>query len=334
MDRRVRSLIHLTLTVAAALLLQGHAQWTEPGRHPPGSVHQEQPAPGRHEGVEHLPPQPTLLRAPAPRVSGLHEAHREGNLVAPRDDLVHRAPVRVQSPRERLGLADEAVASPLGVLPAAFAGPAGRIPFIAPHPSFPPRTQLQCGASLAAAMPNPVSASLDCKMGQLGFSVGGGLFSHKFGISSLDARARIDAGNIEARLRWYPFGRAFFLGGALGYQSLHLKVEKDVEVDFGLWTETVTATVQLETRRVYATPHLGWELTFAKHATVGLEVGALVPIAPRTTVDVSLDSHGGLTVLAVGLADLFGMDDLAEDKVKQVGRYPLPYFAVRAGWTF
>jgi hypothetical protein len=195
------------------------------------------------------------------------------------------------------------------------------------------RTPLRCGVTLAASVPNPLNASLDCDAGRLGFSVGGGMFSQRLDIKNQDAKVWIDAGNLEVRLRWHPLGSVFFVGGALGYQSLSLRAQKDVEIDYELWTETATAKVELVTRRPYAMPHVGWGFTFAKHVAVGLELGLLVPIDPRTSAGIDVDGEG-LSGMGLDFLSLFGLADLGEDELKKLGGYALPYASLRVGWTF
>lgn len=233
----------------------------------------------------------------------------------------------------RLALIATAVMHTSALAEGARRGLALRLPFIEKIQPAWKRARFQCTVSAAASLPNPLNASLDCRRDKLGFSVGGGLFSSDIQIASQDARARLSGNNLELRLRWYPWGGRFFVGSALGYQNLELKAEKNVDVDYVLWSETVTASLDFKTHRPYVMPHLGWSWTFAKRAVVGLELGWLVPIAPKTHVNVDADGEG-LSGLGVDFVKLFGVTDMAEGELAKLGDAGLPYVALRVGWAF
>jgi hypothetical protein len=188
------------------------------------------------------------------------------------------------------------------------------------------------GPTLQVGFPHPMNYGLDvqlCKCFSFGFSTG------KFELTGGDD-VKIQIANWDLRGRWHPFQGSFFVGAAYGSQNVVAKASKDVKFKTnGIETE-VPATVQLELKNNYLTPHLGWFAVWDVGFTMGFEIGAQVPMSSKTNLEVGFDNVSPSQEAAVKDTDEYKkLEDSVEKAGDMMGKTTIPYITLlRLGWLF
>ena len=160
------------------------------------------------------------------------------------------------------------------------------------------------------SLPRPADFSLFARFyGLIGLGIGYSFFPHALSDRILEAatirEASIDLDALQAELRLFPFRGAFFIGAALGRQSLSARYAPGQE----------SFSAKLDS--IYLAPRMGWLGEWDCGFTLGFDFGVQFPLSVNAAVR-------GNRKLAVNL------DDLA----RQVGNFPVPSLGLRAGWMF
>ncbi|MBX3016738.1 MAG: hypothetical protein KF767_02525 [Bdellovibrionaceae bacterium] len=150
---------------------------------------------------------------------------------------------------------------------------------------------------------------------RLSFELAGGSAS----MSSDNVKVNFSSFDLAAR--YHVFGGAFFLGAALGQQTLS-----------GEGTDTVQAqnvTVKIDIKTMYLTPQLGW---MAGKADGGFffetVLGFQNPMS--TTVDFSSNAPGAVQ----NDPEYVDLDRKVRDDGKKIGEIGMPLFAIKIGYLF
>ena len=140
-----------------------------------------------------------------------------------------------------------------------------------------------------------------------GVGLGVGILPGAVGDLALGAagisNASLDALSFEAEARLFPFRGSFYLGGAVG----HLGVSATGK------SHGYPVAVDIST--LYASPRLGWLGVWNSGFTLGLDLGAQIPLSPDVKVTSASPSQSQLESFARALAAL-----------------PLPTVSLRLGW--
>ncbi|MFZ5891029.1 MAG: hypothetical protein ACOY0T_08260 [Myxococcota bacterium] len=141
--------------------------------------------------------------------------------------------------------------------------------------------------------------------------------------------------------RIYPFGGGFFLGTGIGYEQVRGTLQGSVDltqysIPPGVVPEgyalpnAITYQSRGLVRSMVLTPQLGYLHLFDFGFTLGVDVGAQIPVA-SSKVEFESD---------VKPAELRQLPPFREEEAKvrdtleRVGRVPIPTLNVRAGWLF
>ncbi|HEX7452261.1 MAG TPA: hypothetical protein VF294_08250 [Polyangiaceae bacterium] len=141
----------------------------------------------------------------------------------------------------------------------------------------------------------------------------------------------------------FPFGGAFFMGAGVGYANVHgtianrytLKTtgtpsEYAVAMAEGYrGSPTLEVDSQANVRTLVLTPQIGLLKTFQAGFTLGIDVGAQVPIAP-SKVDFSTTVPPGLPAPVV--SSITTADGKVRSTLTSIGRTILPTVGVKIGW--
>ena len=139
--------------------------------------------------------------------------------------------------------------------------------------------------------------------------------------------------------RIYPFGGGFFLGAGVGYEQVRGTLRGNVDlakqmIPQGLLPPgyqlptSVDYDARGSVRTMVLTPQLGYLHTFGSGFSIGIDVGAQIPIAPSA---IKFES----TASPPELAELQPFKDQqakVRDTLKTVGQTPLPTLNFRIGW--
>ncbi len=133
----------------------------------------------------------------------------------------------------------------------------------------------------------------------------------------------------------YPFGNAFFLGAGVGYVTV-TGIFAD-QVDLGPYSAldpSLPAAIDLRSegsvQTMVLTPQIGLLKTFKSGFSIGLDVGAQIPIAPS---DVKFKTEIP-DMVPQPVIDQYvePNDEKVRSTLDKIGQTPLPTFNFRLGW--
>ena len=151
----------------------------------------------------------------------------------------------------------------------------------------------------------------------------------------------------DAYGRLFPFGGGFFLGAGVGYATI--KGTMKSTFDTATYQEQAALagisvpnplTYQSEgtVKTMIVTPQIGYIYTTDIGFSIGLDVGAQVPIAPsQVTYKSHLTLPAGTPAAVVnGIQSTYVApnDKKVRDTLDTIGRTPLPTFNIKIGWLF
>ena len=145
--------------------------------------------------------------------------------------------------------------------------------------------------------------------------------------------------------RIFPFGGGFFMGGGVGYAT----VKGSMKNTFDTSTYAAQAAVagvslpgsmsydsQGSVRTMVVTPQIGYFYTTSIGFSIGLDLGAQVPVAPS---EIKFNSKFALpagtpAIVASQIQSTYvaPLDKKVEDTLQTIGRAPLPTINLRVGW--
>lgn len=148
--------------------------------------------------------------------------------------------------------------------------------------------------------------------------------------------------------RLFPFGGGFFLGAGVGYATVKGTLTQSFDPTQLSQAGAAAAAVGLPNPMVYEsqgsvrtlvlTPQVGYFYTTAIGLSLGLDLGAQVPIAPS---DITYDSKLSLPADtpaavkdAIAAQYVTPSDNKVESTLQKMGRAPLPTLNLRVGWLF
>ncbi|HOU89463.1 MAG TPA: hypothetical protein PLU22_00395 [Polyangiaceae bacterium] len=147
--------------------------------------------------------------------------------------------------------------------------------------------------------------------------------------------ATLEYQEYDAYGRLHPFGGALFLGAGVGYERVTGTLAKDLDVSAyqalapGLPPQLALRS-EGSVQTLVVTPQLGIFHTFKPGFSIGLDVGAQIPIAPS---DVKFATQVPPSVpQEVVDALVTPNDEKVRSTLERVGQSPLPTFNVRIGW--
>ncbi len=136
---------------------------------------------------------------------------------------------------------------------------------------------------VGVGVPNLLNYGVTAKLTRfLGFGVNAGMIP-KVKIS-LYGDATLSYQEVDAYGRLYPFGGAFFLGAGVGYVTMKGTFADTVDVpdlpQYMIPAQRVAVSSEAEIKEMILTPQLGLFHTYGSGISLGIDVGAQVPIAP------------------------------------------------------
>lgn len=147
--------------------------------------------------------------------------------------------------------------------------------------------------------------------------------------------ATLDYQEYDAYGRLHPFGGAFFLGAGVGYERVTGTLTKAFDVSaYQPLAPELPPLLELRSegfvQTMVLTPQLGLFHTFKPGFSIGLDVGAQIPIAP-SEVSFATRVPPGVPQAVVD-ATVTPNDEKVRSTLERVGQSPLPTVNVRIGW--
>ena len=152
---------------------------------------------------------------------------------------------------------------------------------------------------------------------------------------SLYGDATLSYREYDVYARWYPLGGPVFVGVGVGYATIrgtltnHYNVSayQDIVPDL---PASLDVTSRASVRTKVLTPQLGLLHRFDIGLSLGIDIGAQVPIRP-SEIRVTTDVPDGVPP---GVVDAYiaPNDQKVYDTLQKVGRTTVPTINVRIGW--
>lgn len=159
-----------------------------------------------------------------------------------------------------------------------------------------------------------------------------------------EAKLRYQEFDVFARV--YPFGGGFFLGAGLGYESVRGTLSNSM--DTSAFAAALPPNIQLPNPIVYdsagsvksliLTPQIGYLHTTSIGFSMGIDIGAQIPVAPSqvafaTRLTMPPDTPQQVQEqVRTGLVD--PNDARVRSTLKTIGQTPIPTVNLRIGWLF
>jgi hypothetical protein len=136
----------------------------------------------------------------------------------------------------------------------------------------------------------------------------------------------------EAHGRYHPFGGGFFLGAALGYQSVPASGEQTIDIGGGINVPTKASTTL---KNAYATPMLGWLWATDYGLSIGFEGGMQFGFMSSNTLgieitDATLQQYQATVESTTAYQELRAS---VQDGLNKIGNTKIFHFALRLGWA-
>lgn len=146
---------------------------------------------------------------------------------------------------------------------------------------------------------------------------------------SLYGQAKLAYQEYDAYGHIYPFGGAFFLGAGVGYATMRASLSNSYPIPAPyntLYGNSASIDSDGSVRTLVLTPQIGLLKTFGPGFSIGLDVGAQLPIAPS-----KIDSATHVPSY-VPQSQVQPYDDKVRSTLTTAGRQVLPTFNFKIGW--
>jgi hypothetical protein len=146
------------------------------------------------------------------------------------------------------------------------------------------------------------------------------------------ANTQVGVSHLEFRGRWHPFSGAFYIGGALGSQTINATGRQTVDVG----GTPVPVKIDLKLASPYFMTHIGWMWIFDSGFTLGLELGTQRGGNGRSDLELTVeDPSTSKTVAEIQASPAYQLfESGVENELGKLGKIALPYYGVRFGWMF
>lgn len=136
----------------------------------------------------------------------------------------------------------------------------------------------------------------------------------------------------EAHGRYHPFGGGFFLGAALGFQSVPASGEQPIDVGGGVSVPTKAKTTL---KNAYATPMLGWLWATDYGFSIGLEGGMQFGFMSSSSVGIEITdpSLQNYQSTVESTAAYRSLRTEVEEGLNKIGNIQIFHLALRLGWA-
>ena len=136
----------------------------------------------------------------------------------------------------------------------------------------------------------------------------------------------------EAHGRYHPFGGGFFLGSALGFQSVPASGSQTIDIGGGINVPTKASTTL---KNAYATPMLGWLWATDYGLSLGLEAGMQFGFMSSNTLGIEITdaSYQQYQATVESTASYQSLRASVQDGLNKIGNTQIIHFALRLGWA-
>ncbi|MEW6055468.1 MAG: hypothetical protein AB1540_02555 [Bdellovibrionota bacterium] len=168
------------------------------------------------------------------------------------------------------------------------------------------------------AFPHPIEVGLEGKYKDLfGFGL-----TYGFIPDLVIKTAKINTKAFDARVRWFPFRGAFFVGMAFGTQTISAKKSAEIQ--------SIKVNAEVEVQSSFYTPHVGWRWVWPSGYFMGVDLGWQLASGAETTLTTDVRN-----VLLLATPQYGQLEKDVKDLGNQYGNKPLPMFTlIHFGWLF
>lgn len=131
--------------------------------------------------------------------------------------------------------------------------------------------------------------------------------------------------------RIYPFGGGFFLQAGVGYANVEGTLSKTIDASASGICTLVSYDSKGTVRTLMLTTLLGYFHTTDVGFSIGIDVGAQIPVAPS---DITFDSHPSGCNIPPEILNLYvaPVDKSVRETLEKIGQSILPTTTLRIGW--
>lgn len=205
---------------------------------------------------------------------------------------------------------------------------------LAPEPERKSKRVLRIGPLFGAGLPSVLSIGGTLKITDH-FGAGANFGMIPTIRLSVYGEATLTYREYDVYARWYPLGGPVFANVGVGYAIIRGTLTRDYDLSSyqafapGL-PASMEVTSEASVRTMVLTPQLGLLHTFEVGFSVGVDIGAQVPIKP-SDVELTTNVPHGVPPEVVD-AFIAPNDVVVRDTLERVGRTILPTINVRIGW--
>jgi hypothetical protein len=146
---------------------------------------------------------------------------------------------------------------------------------------------------------------------------------------SFYGQAELSYQEIDVYGRIYPFGGSLFLGAGVGYATVKGSIENPSFTVNGVDTASIPLSSVGSVKTMVLTPQLGFLRTFAGGFSIGMDLGAQIPIAPS-----QIEFETQTPNLPQTIVDQYVKphEEEVRSTLEKIGRTPIPTVNLRLGW--
>lgn len=178
---------------------------------------------------------------------------------------------------------------------------------------------------VGVGVPNLVSFGVTTKLTRF-FGIGANVGLIPKVKISYYGEATLSYQEVDVYGRIYPFGGSFFLGAGVGYATVAGTFAETVNVTVSGNSAVVDVSSDGKVRSLVLTPQLGLFHTFGSGFSLGIDVGAQVPIAPS---EISFENHLPAQVPPSYAANA---NEQTRSTLQRIGQQVVPTLNLRVGW--
>lgn len=166
-------------------------------------------------------------------------------------------------------------------------------------------------------------------------TVSAGFSVNSYTIDQID-KAEVEIKGWDAHLRWHPWMGSFFVGGSYG----RMEVDGDYQDKFIARTlgfeREVEARINATIKTNYFTPRLGWFAVWESGLTFGFDIGAQIPLGPKTSVNTTFPDSSEIEQVVIKQTEEYkDLEDQADEAIKLFGKRTIPVVTLLSvGWLF
>jgi hypothetical protein len=151
-------------------------------------------------------------------------------------------------------------------------------------------------------------------------------------INGIDVEMR----HVDIRFRYFAHSTSFFYGLGFGQHVLTGKTKSNISATIADQPRVVATQLKLRAQSNYVLPHVGWFAVWEPGFTIGLDIGALLPMGPKSSFEANFSGVQPAEEETLRSSSNYTKEKKnLEDATEAVAKKTLPFVTMmRVGWMF